>query len=201
MINSDNTSYKYRYKHKDYYTNVKYFNKNTRRKEDIKEIFKKSLKYITRADDSTKKLQDKTIVLLSNLLRMLDRSKGNSIFITHDFISEYTNATKRHNQRILKQLADIFNFKYSSKNFKRGYIVKYTIDGLNRIRNVEKYYQVTTRKRIVKTVKNKVENQPNDSTKSSVSCDSLVNKNVEHNIYNKELELINPCLLILILHY
>lgn len=113
----------------------------------------RDLAYVTRADKPSAYLPLKGQMTLVNLANMILRNEEGEEFVDHNFLSSITRCySNRQNANILAQLADIIDYKYYNcvtfQGTRRvyGYVIKFTADGEQRIKNPEQFYDFVAQK-------------------------------------------------------
>lgn len=129
--------------------NLYYFSKKTQKFELTYDQVIRASKFIIRANDPTKTIGNKqSKTLLASLAEKLLASKEGVIFVDHDYISSITDCQPEQNGNILKQLADILDYKYhrsiifEGRRRNYGLIIKFTDDGIKRLQNPELFYDI-----------------------------------------------------------
>ena len=123
-----------------------YINQQTSTQERLFDRLYRDLKYGTRANDSTKLFSKGARLLLANVIEQLLRSPNKRIFLNHGILSDITDCQNRQNINLLKELAEIINFKYynfkifEGKRCSYGYEIWFTKNGEKRVKNPELFY-------------------------------------------------------------
>jgi hypothetical protein len=125
---------------------IYYINQQTSKQERLFDRLYRDLKYGTRANDSNKLFSKGARLLLANVIEQLLRSPNKRIFLNHGILSDITDCQNRQNINLLKELAEIINFKYynfkvfEGKRCSYGYEICFTKNGEKRVTNPELFY-------------------------------------------------------------
>jgi hypothetical protein len=124
-----------------------YLDKKTNKHKRLSDNIFRDLQYITRPNDTKKRISLKARNLLTNLLQMILKNPHKEEFVDHTFLSQITEVcSSKQNARLLDQISDIIEstyhayIKFQGKSKTYGYVIKLTEDGYERVKNPVAFY-------------------------------------------------------------
>lgn len=123
-----------------------YRDKRTNQTKSNFDYVSRDLRLIPRANNSDKSLSKEARTLATNYFRMIKKSANEILFVNSEFISGITEVGVRQNNRLHKELADIFHIKYhqiiriDGKRYRDGFTIELTKNTEEILSNPKQFY-------------------------------------------------------------
>jgi len=155
------------------HSNITYTDKKTGKTKSKFDIVSRDLRFIPRANNSDKSLSKEARTLATNYFKMIKKSSNAVIFLNSYYISGITEVGIRQNNRLHKELSDIFHIKYhqiiiiDGKRHRDGFTIEFTENTEEILTNPKQFYSQKSDKKIDENVINSRQKCPELQTKMS----------------------------------